>query len=70
MGLTNLVFDVQRLGTIDVALLSALSAAAKQNNERIAILRQIDSVARAPINDVFANTRKSLHAGSISKLHA
>ena len=70
MGLPSLVLDVQRLGAIDVALLSALSAAAKQNNERIAILRQMDSEARAPINDAFADTRKPLHAGSISKLHA
>lgn len=42
----GLVFRLERLGPIYIHLLSALGAAAEQDNERFAVLREVNSVAR------------------------
>ena len=46
--LARLIFRQQGLGLIDVTLLAAFDASAKQHNQRFAVLGQIDPVARTP----------------------
>src|SRR5882672_4216135 len=46
--LARLIFRQQGLGLIDVTLLAAFDASAKQHNQRFAVLGQIDPVVRTP----------------------
>ena len=65
--LARLVLGQQGLGTVDVALLAAFGATAEQHDQGGAFLEQIDPVARAPIDDVFAQAAKPLDAGQIAR---
>src|SRR5260370_39443677 len=67
-GLAGLVFRVQYDGSIYIRLLPAFRAAAKQNNESVAVLSKIDPIARPPVDDVFADTCEPLDVGGIAKL--
>jgi hypothetical protein len=51
-------------------LLVAFGAAAKQDDQRLAIFGKVDSVTWPLINDVFAHATKPLDAGRVAQLHA
>jgi hypothetical protein len=59
---------VQRLGSIYIRLLPSLRAAAEENYESVAILGQIDPVARAPVDDTLSNAGEPFDVGGIAKL--
>ena len=55
---------------IGVALLAAFGAAAKQNNERVAIFGKVDPVTWTPVDNVFTHAVKPLDTGRIAQFHA
>jgi len=59
---------MQKFRPGDVDLLMFLSAATKQYDPILAVLRQIDTIAGPPVDDIFANSAKPLYARQISFL--
>src|SRR5450759_4983496 len=56
------VFGVQHLGLVNILLLTAFRASTKQNDEFFTVSRQVDAVTWPPVDDVFTDSAKPLHA--------
>src|SRR6266702_4661333 len=65
-----LVFPEDRLCLLDIGLLSRLRAAAQQDDQRVAILGQIDAITRSPINAALGDDADPLHARYVCPLRA
>src|SRR6266851_5997082 len=66
-GFSCLVFPEHRLCLLDIGLLSPLRAAAQQDDQRVAILGQIDPIARSPINAALGDDADPLHARCVAR---
>lgn len=65
--LACLVFKVQCLCPLNIFLLSALGAAAKQDDECVSVFGKVYTVSWPPIDDVFTDSIKPFHAGYVAK---
>ena len=66
--LARLVLCEQNLDTIDIALLTALAATAEQHDQCFTVLRQVQTVTRAPVDHVLAHPVEPFHAGGVAQL--
>src|SRR5580700_8265743 len=61
------IFRPQNLRPLDVALLTLLRAAAEQDDQRLAILREIDPIAWPPADPIFADGTDPFHPRRIAE---